>query len=181
MKSSIEQPGLETRMVQGCLCNMAWILAAAGAILILIGALVSPRDEDGRPVLLLREVRVIQDYRRGAQGWIEEMTRLEGQIALVLNQNQAGDLFSEARAAQSTLEQAVAVVRLVDRSEVPPVGAGVHEEIRATALAYLEASRMALRWISAPQEETLIRALDMLELARASRSALQDNPWLTGA
>ena len=53
------------------------ILLAAVILFTTIGAFTSPRDENGKPVLLLPEVKAFEDYRRSARSWLEQMTLLD--------------------------------------------------------------------------------------------------------
>jgi len=47
--------------------KLGWILLSLAVIFTIIGAVVSPLDELGKPVLLLPEVKAVEDYRRSAQ------------------------------------------------------------------------------------------------------------------
>jgi hypothetical protein len=64
--------------------KLGWILLSLAVIFTIIGTLVSPLDEQGKPVLLLPEVKAVEDYRRSAQTWISELTVLDGEIARVI-------------------------------------------------------------------------------------------------
>ena len=108
--------------------KLGWILLILAVIFTIIGALVSPLDEQGKPVLLLPEVKAVEDYRRSAQTWISELTVLDGEIAHVIASEQQGDLFSQSRSAQKTLQHAVELTQQVDRTRVPPIGMGLHEQ-----------------------------------------------------
>lgn len=159
---------------------LIWCGAIAAVLFTLIGAAASPHDELGQPVLLTRAVRAVTQYRREILDWTAEMDLLDGRIALVLDGTDPADLFAQSRSAQTALEKAAALVSAVDQAEVPPAGAGVHAEISAAALAYLEAARDALMWVSAPGEDSRGQALQQLEQARLLRAALRENAWLSG-
>ena len=158
--------------------KVGWILLSLAVIFTIIGAFVSPLDELGKPVLLLPEVMAVENYRRSAQTWISEMTVLDGEIAHVIAAREQGDLFSQSRSAQQTLQHAVELAQEVDRTRVPPIGMGLHEQMLSTTLSYLEAARSALQWISAPDQKNQDQAIQILADARQLKSELEKNKWL---
>lgn len=158
--------------------KLGWILLGLAVVFTVIGALASPLDEQGKPVLLLPEVKAVEDYRRSVQTWISELTVLDGEIARVIASEQQGDLFSQSRSAQQTFQHAVELTQQVDRTRVPPIGMGMHEQMLSTTLSYLEAARSALQWVSAPEQENQDQAIQLLEDARQMKSELEKNKWL---
>ena len=134
------------------------ILLGIAVLFTIIGAPVSLLDEQGKPVLLLPEVKAVEDYRRSAQGWVSELSVLDCEIANVLATQQQGDLFSQSRSAQQTLQNAVDLAQEVDRAKVPPIGMGLQEQLLSTIMSYLEAARSALQWVSAPEKSNLDQA-----------------------
>jgi len=158
--------------------KFGWILLGIAILFMIIGVIVSPLDEQEKPVLLLPEVKAVEDYRQSAQTWISELNVLDGEIAHVISAEQQGDLFSQSRSAQQTLQHAVKLAQQVDRTRVPPIGMGLHEQILSTTLSYLEAARSALQWISAPDQQNQDQAIQILEDARQMRSELEKNKWL---
>jgi hypothetical protein len=170
--------GSEIQISEEIIQKLGWVLLGIAVLFTIIGGFVSPMDDQGKPVLLLPEVKAMEDYRRSAQTWIKDMTVLDGEIALVLGTEQQGDLFSLSRAAQETLQHAVDLAQQVDRTKVPPIGMGLHEQVLSTSVSYLEAARSALQWVSAPGQENLDSAVEMLEEARTMKSELEANQWL---
>lgn len=158
--------------------KIGWILLGIAVLFTIIGGFASPLDDQGKPVLLLPEVKAVEDYRRSAQSWISEMAVLDGEIAHVIAVDQQGDLFSQSRSAQQTLQHAVELAQQVDRTEVPPIGMGLHEQMLSTTLTYLEAARSALQWVSAPENNNLDTATQKLADARKMKSELEANQWL---
>ena len=155
------------------------ILLGMAVLFTIIGGLVSPIDDQGKPVLLLPEVKAVEDYRRSAQFWITELSVLDGEIAHVIAADQQGDFFTQSRSAQQTLQDAVALAQQVDRAQVPPVGVGLHEQMLSTTMGYLEAARSALQWVSAPTKENQDAAGQKIDEARRMKSELEANKWLT--
>jgi hypothetical protein len=154
------------------------ILIGIAVLFTAIGGFVSPIDDQGKPVLLLPEVKAVEVYRRSAQSGISELTVLDGEIARVIAADQQGDLFTQSRSAQQTLQHAVELAQQVDRTRVPPIAIGLHEQILSTTLAYLEAARSAMQWVSAPEKKNQDSATLMLEEARKMKSELEANQWL---
>jgi len=168
----------EIQISEEKLQKLGWILFGLVVIFTIIGGFVSPLDEQGKPVLLLPEVKAVEDYRKSAQTWISELNTLDGEITYIIAADQQGDLFSQSRSAQQTLQHAVELAQQVDRTRVPPIGMGMHEQMLSTTLSYLEAARSALQWVSAPEQENQDQAIQILEDARQMKSELEKNKWL---
>ncbi len=172
-------PPQEIRISEDMLQKLGWILLGFTVVFTLLGVIVSPRDEQGKPVLLLPDVKAVQDYRGTAQSWIERFAVLDNEIDQVITTDSQGDLFTQSQAAQQTLQHAVQLAQQVDRASVPPIAMGVHEKAMATAMAYLEAARSILQWISSPDQTNHDQAAQKLEIARTSMDELEANQWLT--
>lgn len=155
-----------------------WILLGVAVLFIIIGTFVSPLDDLGKPILLLPEVKAVEDYRRSVQSWISDLSVLDGEIGHIIVADQMGDVFTESRYAQQTLQHAVRLSQQVDQTKVPPVGIGIHEQILTTTLSYLEAARSAMQWVSAPESKNQDQAIQILEEARQLKSELEENKWL---
>ena len=158
--------------------RMGIILLVAVILFAVIGAFTSPRDENGKPVLLLPEVKAFEDYRHSARSWLEQMTLLDTEIAGVLGEQASGDLFTRSRQAQQMLQRAVNLAKEIDQAKVPAAAAGIHDQLSETGLYYLDAARLTMRWVGAPEEATRAAIEEKLEQSRKARSALQENQWL---
>ncbi len=154
------------------------ILLAAVILFAAIGAFTSPSDENGRPVLLLPEVKAFEDYRRSARSWLEQMTLLDSEITGVLGEQSSGDLFTRSRQAQQILQRAVSLAKKIDQAKVPAAAAGIHDQLSETGLDYLDAARLTVRWVGAPEEVTRAAIEEKLEQSRNAMSVLQENQWL---
>lgn len=154
------------------------ILLAAGILFATIGGFTSPRDENGKPVLLLPEVKAFEDYRRSARIWLEQMTLLDSEFAGILGDQESGDLFTRSRQAQQMLQRAVNLAKEIDQAKVPAAAVGIHDQLSATGLSYLDAARLTMQWVGAPEEATKAALDEKLEQSRTGRSALQENQWL---
>lgn len=158
--------------------RMGTILLVAVILFAAIGAFASPRDENGKPVLLLPEVKAFEDYRRSARSWLEQMTLLDSEIAGVLGETASGDLFTRSRQAQQMLQRAVNLAKEIDQAKVPAAAAGIHDQLSETGLYYLDAARLTMRWVGAPEETTRAAIEEKLDQSRNARSSLQENQWL---
>lgn len=159
--------------------KMGWVLLGLAVLFTIIGAIASPLDEQGRPILLLPEVKAVEDYRQLAHGWLSEMTVVEQEIADCMTTEQNVDLFSQSRDAQRTLQRAVKLAQQVERAKVPPIGMENHEQMLSTAMSYLEAARSMLQWVSTPEEENWEAAVGKLAEARQMKSEMENHSWLT--
>jgi hypothetical protein len=158
--------------------RFGFILLFLSIIFGVIGGFVSPRDNQGKPVLLLPEVKEIENYRRLAKTWINKLVSLDSDISGVISVEQQGDIFTQSRQSEQIFQDAVELVQEIDRSTVPPIGAGFHDQLSNASLAYLEAARTALQWVSDPEAVNYDSSLQKLEQARNLRVQLEANPWL---
>lgn len=158
--------------------RMGIILLVSVILFAAIGALTSPRDENGKPVLLMPEVKAFEDYRRSARSWLEQMTLLDIEIAGVLGEEPSGDLFTRSRQAQQMLQRVVNLAKEIDQAKVPAAAAGIHDQLSEMGMSYLDAAWITTRWVGAPEEATRVAIEKKLEESRNARSALQENRWL---
>lgn len=154
------------------------ILLALAVIFAVIGGFTSPLDENGKPVLLLPEVKSFEDYRRSGREWLEQMLVLDSELSGILSSENSGDLFTQSKQAQQMLQRAVTLAKEIDQVNVPAAAVGIHDQLYATSMAYLETARLTMRWIGAPEEATKQQIKAKLEQARSGRNALKENQWL---
>jgi len=147
------------------------------AILLGIGWFASPRDENNRPLLLLPDVKAVEEYRRLANHWRDELRLVDGEIALTLA-GDTSDLFGQSRQAQNTLEHNLRIIQEIDRRDAPATLLGLQEELRRVSQSYLEASRLALRWLSLPDQVHHESAQNKLVESRNMLSNMEASQWL---
>ena len=169
---------VEIEISEERLQRMGLILLLAVIIFAAIGAFTSLRDENGKPVLLLPEVKAFEDYRRSARSWLEQMTLLDTEIAGVLGEQPSGDLFTRSQQSQQMLQRAVNLAKEIDQAKVPAAAVGIHDQLSKTGLYYLDAAWLTMRWVGAPEEATRAAIEEKLEQSRKARIALQENQWL---
>jgi hypothetical protein len=169
----------EFQISEAMLHKTGLIILGIMTAFVLLGALVSPRDEQGNPILLSPDVRAVQDYRSAAHGWMEEFSSLDSEIGQLISVNVQGDLFTQSRSAEQILQRAVTLAQDVDRTSVPPIAMGLHEKVSSAAMAYVEAARSVLQWVSAPEQTNRDIAVKNLDIARKLKVDIEANQWLT--
>jgi hypothetical protein len=91
----------------------------------------------------------------------------------------ATELYAQTRQMQEAGEEAADLAHEVGASSVPVALVGLREQSRAAADAYLEATLLTARWLSAPSEPDHRVALEALRSARALRVTLEASRWLS--
>lgn len=168
----------EVMLSQEQLQKIGVVILCLIVLLSVTGFIVSPRDGDGRPILLSPDVKAVEDYRQSAQSWMEQLRTLDGEIAGLLQTDNHGDLFTQSRQAQQMLQHAVDLAKQVDQTQTPAAALGYHEQIYSASMAYLEAARAGMRWVSAPEQSRKDEAQAKLSQAQAERKTLEDNAWM---
>ncbi len=157
--------------------SLSWLLFPLVLLLTLLGASSSPRNAQGKPLLLLPDVKAVEDYRKSMSSTTVEMQLLDGEIA-ILPAGQNLDLFTQSRQAQAAFEHALRIAQKVDVQTAPPALDGLQITAAGTASAYLEAAHLALVWVSLPEKDNLIAAENSLVQARQQLNALEKSKWL---
>ena len=142
-----------------------------------LGDVVSPRTPDGRPVLLLPDVRAVEVYRRQAVAWVLAWRDLEAGLRAVLGAPDSG-LLEQSRKAQAGFEAAIQLAREVDAAEAPPTLLGLHDQVVLTAQGYVDTSVAVNRWLSAPSPENRAVADQAYQVAAATLAQVEANAWL---
>ena len=156
---------------------LSTLVVLAMLVLLAIGGIASPRNEDGRPLLLLPDVRSVEDYRRLAREMDKQLLLVDGKIAATLGGN-VDDLFDQTRRAQDAFEQILHISEELDRQDAPPALMGLKDDLNQTAISYLEATRLTLRWLSIPNQTNSEEAQAKLTDAQAKLTELEKSQWL---
>lgn len=151
--------------------------ALVAVILTVIGWSASPTDENGRPLLILADVRAVEAYRRQAASWDKELRLVDGEINAVLTGDPA-DLFGQSRQAQTTFEHILRVSQEIDRQDAPPALTGLKEQLTQVSTAYLDAARLALQWLSISNQANLDQVQQKLSEARSDINVLEGSQWM---
>jgi hypothetical protein len=145
----------------------------------LIGFVNTPFDSQGQPLLLLPDVKAMMEYQKLAQKWNQQFTQLDGELSQLLSEQSSGDLFTQSRNAQSIAERTISIGQEIDRTQTPAAATGLHDSFSQVAAAYLEAARVALRWVSTPEESVRQDALTKLAVVRELQQKLEANTWIS--
>lgn len=161
-----------------------WVVAVPAVIAGLygLGTGVTPRDGEGRPMLLSPSLRAAEMYRRRAARWTERMAAVDLHLSALLAVEETADateLYAQTQEMQEVGEETADLAREVGASSVPVALVGLREQSRAAADAYLEATLLTARWLSAPSESSRREALEALRSARALRVTLEASRWLS--
>lgn len=155
-----------------------WMAGISLVLITLLGWFNSPIDRaSGRPLLLVPDVKAVHDYQSEARAWISQFAVLDAEISGLLIEP-SGDLFSRSSQANQVVEAAVANVHQIDRTQAPLSLTSLHKAFNQAALAYLEAARAALVWVSTPSADKLATAKANLENARQQVDQLSQSEWL---
>ena len=127
--------------------------------------------------MLLPDVKVVEDYRLSISSATANLQLLDGEIAALLA-GQNSDLFTQSRQAQAAFEHALRIAQEIDVQSAPPALDGLRGAASGTASAYLEAARLALVWVSLPQDANHAAAENGLAQAHQQLKTLEESKWL---
>ncbi len=144
-----------------------------------IGYPISPRAANGRPVLLLPDVRAVEQYRRSAAAWAAGWRALDADLRAVLEGAGDAELLATSRKAQRAFERTMELANSVDATDAPPPLLGLRDQVGAVSSAYVDASVAVLRWVSAPSPENKSAAETALTNAASAMGVLGENEWIT--
>ena len=150
---------------------LALIGVVSVAVLGFLGWANSPRDGDGRPLLLTAERRAVLRYLNMAEGWAERMSEagrhLEGlmptEVKVVEGKDaalptlpapgeQPSDLYRRTHDAQAAYTALQALAAEVEQAQVPDALAGLHRGLVVPALeAHLLWADGVLAHVGAPE------------------------------
>lgn len=148
-------------------------------VLLALGYFFSPRDRDNRPILLLPDVQAVEEYRVAILRWLEQAQELDTQINTILGGAYGDDLFTRSRETQEMIDAGVRLISNIDQQRTPTAAVPARSLSSRMASAYLEAARATLLWTTAPTEENLAKAQQLLEMARQARDELEASEWIT--
>jgi hypothetical protein len=152
-----------------------------GIVLFLLGLglVTSPRDKDNHPLLLLPDLKAMEEYRRSLTSWHARFLELDARMTRLLSDNYGGDLFSQSSEGQKIQNETVQLLQEIDRTATPSAAVSARDKALNAGSAYLEASRASLTWISAPTSTNLDAAQKALDIAHTTLSELEASQWMT--
>lgn len=156
-----------------------WGSALGIVILLVLGYLFSPRDRDSRPILLLPDVKAVEDYRVALLRWQIDARDLDMQISTVLSGRFGDDLFTTSREAQKMIDAGIRLMGNIEQQKTPTVATPARAMAVRMAAEYLEAARATLVWTTTPTDSNFNKAQGRLETARNLLSELEASEWTT--
>lgn len=148
-------------------------------ILLALGYLFSPRDRDNRPILLLPDVKAVEDYRVALIRWQTQSKELDSQISTILSGRFGSDLFTTSREAQKMIDSGVRLISDIDQQRTPTVATPARAMATRMASEYLEAARATLVWTTTPTAGNHEKAQMHLERARRYLIEMETSEWMT--
>jgi hypothetical protein len=173
---------------------LALIVVVSVAALGFLGWANSPRDGDGRPLLLTTERRAILRYLNAAEAWAGRLaevgTSLEGLMSpearavtsenpvlptLPAPEEQPVDLYQRTHDAQAAYEALQALAAEVERAQVPDALAGLHQGLVLPAMeAHLLWADGVLAHVGAPESVSAEDLAILRENAGDAQAALEE-------
>jgi hypothetical protein len=173
---------------------LALIAIASVAVLGFLGWANSPRDGEGRPLLLTAERRAVLRYLNTAEGWagqLEEVgKRLESLMPPVVKVVEAEDqalptlpapgeqpvdLYRRTHDAQAACTALQALAAEVERAQVPDALAGLHQGLVLPALeAHLLLADGVLAHVGAPESVSVEDLAVLYQDAGSALAALEE-------
>ena len=156
-----------------------WVWITSMAVLLLgLGLVISPRDKNNHPLLLLPDVKAMEDYRRSLADWHTRFLELDGRITRLLSDNYGSDLFSQSSEGQIIQDETIQLMREIDQTSAPAAAVSARDMAIRTGSAYMDTSRALLSWVSAPTTANLDAAQQTLKAAQASLAELEASQWM---
>jgi hypothetical protein len=162
----------------------AWLalIVVLGGGLYAVGVSVTPRDDEGTPMILSPSLWATQRYREQVRQWIGELTEIDRRLTVLLEQDideaNSTELYHQSQEMQAVGEKASTLDQQITFAEPPVSMVGLAEQAKVTAKAYLESAVLTSRWLNAPSETGQQEALESLEEARLQREELENSRWL---
>jgi hypothetical protein len=156
-----------------------WIGALVLIVLLAVGYIFSPRDRDDRPILLLPDVKAVEDYRVALIDWQAQARELDSQISTILSGRFGSDLFTTSRESQKMIDAGVRLLNNIEQQKTPTVATPARAMAVRMASEYLEAARATLVWTTTPTNDNLSKAQNHLASARERLSELEASEWTT--
>lgn len=157
----------------------AWGSVLTIVVLLVLGYLFSPRDRDNRPILLLPDVKAVEDYRVALVRWQIQARDLDSQISTILSGRFGADLFTTSREAQKMIDAGVRLLSDIEQQKTPTVATPARAMAIRMASEYLEAARATLVWTTTPTDSNFNTTQVHLEAARNLLSELEASEWTT--
>jgi len=171
---------VEIEFPRRLLITVASVLAVL--VLILVGLVVSPRDADGRPLLLSPQRRAILQYLKWYREWTDRLADLESRLDELMPESTGriqpapvpGELYQRARQTEEVLRTASALQLEAERVNVPPPMAGLHNLVTIASQAHAAWAEAVVAEVGAPSPEGAAALADLRQAAVDTLIRLQE-------
>jgi hypothetical protein len=143
----------------------------------IVGWTLTPTDDRGQPLLLLPDVKKVEDYRKQAKNWAEQLTLLDGRLAVLLNDN-SNDLYSQSKDSQDLFDDYINIVKDIENTEAPAALTGLKNMLDDTSTSYLNACQSALIWVSNSTDENRATTENLVTEAHNKLNELENSTWM---
>ena len=172
MKYEVDFPKEYIRRVSRIVLMVAALLG-----LIVLGSVVSPVGEQGRPGFLSPRLAEITTYQRAIQRWAGDLQDIQTGLGGLLS-NPSGDLLAQDGKGNLLYGRLLSLQAEVDSTRVPPTLETLHAAMQNTVAATLEVALRVAAWISEPTPENSASAEGALNTAREMLGQINQNPWV---
>ena len=145
--------------------------------LAVLGRVVSPVGEDGKPAPLSPRLADVTAYQRDARRWAGDLQEVQAGLDALLA-NPAGDLLAQDTQCNTLHERLISLQSEVDGTRVPPTLETLHTGVQDSVTATLNAAQAVTTWISEPTQENYVSAGNALHTAKDSLTHVDQNPWI---
>lgn len=169
----------ELSISKGFIRQVFRIVLITGIItgLTILGRVVSPMGENGKPALLSPRLAEITAYQRDARRWVAELQEIQAGLGVLLA-DPSGDLLAQDTQANLFYGRLLSLQAEVDGRRVPPTLESLHSAIQDTVTAMLNAASDVTAWISEPTKENSTSAGNALQAANDLLGRINQNPWI---
>jgi len=143
----------------------------------IVGWTMTPSDSRGQPVLLLPDVKKVEDYHKEAKHWAEELTLFDGRLAVLISDN-SNDLYSQSKDSQDLFNDYINIVKDIENTEAPAALTGLKSMLDDTASSYLNACQSALIWVSNSTDENHVATENLVAEANNKLNELENSTWM---
>jgi hypothetical protein len=140
-----------------------------------LGKKYTPLDPDGRPFILSPSVWKMEGYKRKVEGWLREMEKMEKGMKEVIEEGEnvdPGFLYRASEKVTMLISDAQKLAEDVTYTQPPLPFASFHSSLSELTALYLEAAKGIANWLSAPNPDNRVKALESLKEAETLRKKL---------
>lgn len=165
------------------LCNVIrkicrWVFVFGIVLCInVIGFQVTPRDTNGRLLILTPGIAEIVRYQKHITDWAREMLDSEGKMKALLD-NKTDDIYIQDINFQNINQTVNKIATEVDQTSVPDSFTELRDLMVKAARAHQHAASAVGQWLGDPSSDTYNNALTMINLANNILGQVESNQWI---